>query len=77
MFPYEVLVVGQEEYKDRLAEAERQRRNHYMHVDGPTLLDRTTLRLGDLLIAAGEHLKHQRAGHTEHQPDSKASRPIR
>ncbi len=60
MFPYEVIISGREEYKARILQAERQYRHMHMHVEGPNLWERTSFRLGDLLIAAGEQLKHQR-----------------
>lgn len=66
MFPYEMIISGREDYKARLQEAERKYRHmHKSYADNPTLWERTTFRLGDLLITAGEQLKHQRQAPVE------------
>jgi hypothetical protein len=59
MIPHEMLMIGREVYQERLDEAALQRRAVHVRREAPTMLDRTALYLGDLLINLGEHLKHQ------------------
>jgi hypothetical protein len=61
MFPYDLISNEREMYKERIAKIERESRYMHRREDSPTLWDRTTFRLGDLLIAAGEQLKQQRS----------------
>ena len=60
MFPYDLIANEREMYKERIAKIERENRHMQRRVDSPGMWERTTFRLGDLLIAAGEQLKqHQ------------------
>jgi hypothetical protein len=61
MFPYDMISSEREMYKERIAKIERESRHMYRRQDSPSLWNRTTFRLGDLLIAAGEQLKQQRS----------------
>jgi hypothetical protein len=60
MFPYDLIANERETYRQRIAKIERECRHMQRSEDHPGLWERTTFRLGDLLIAAGEQLKHQR-----------------
>lgn len=70
MFPYELVSTERERYEERLKEAEQIRRSAHMREDDSTLWDRTTFRLGDLLISAGEQLKQRHNHQTERRAHS-------
>lgn len=59
MFPYDLISNEREMYKERIAKIERESRHMHRRADSPSLWNRTTFRLGDMLIFAGEQLKQR------------------